>query len=649
MNCHNGKIGCSNCQKFSNIHNSNNSAFEISPEWSLSLISGGTSNNKKTRLSVLRNKIRKHVTSSAHKCATNILIERESDKLKNQFENSSYKVHKSTLSVFKTAYYIAKNNRPYNDHFQLLELQALNGIDIGNTLHSRFSSTSIISHIAIEMKKKIVCNIVKSNSKLSVLIDESTTLSTKSTMVVYIKASISSEDPIFIFLALVELKHQTAENIVTQLIDCLHESGFNNEYLINNWISFVSDGASVLLGKKAGVAKRLKDIYPLIFSWHCLNHRLELAVNDTMKDLNSINHFKSFIDSFYVLYNNSPKNTNEIKDVCNELNIIFVKVGRVLDTRWVASSWRAVNAVWKTFPALSKHFYNSSIDKTKDSKTRSKYLGLYKKLCSPEFLYDLSLMCDVLLELSNLSLNLQKQKITLMEANLNIKRSIRILESFKDNIGDHMKEVEVANNDMIFKNVKLINYSKIVPIKKNQFITSICNNLKSRLLEDTNDLSLMKDITVLDKSTWPVDIDIRYGEEEVKRLCKRFMLNKNNAISGLRVYIDEDKYPQDVFPELNNCIKTFPCSTAECERGFSVLNLICTDLRSTLSITNISNLMLININGPPLKLWSPESYVKSWLVQHRSADDTRTKKTTKKEEDTDVYKRSLWTIVNSLK
>lgn len=87
-------------------------------------------------------------------------------------------------------------------------------------------------------------------------------------------------------------------------------------------------------------------------------------------------------------------------------------------------------------------------------------------MCSPEFLYDLSLMCDVLLELSNLSLNLQNQKINLMEANLNIKRSIRILESFKDNIGDHMKEVDVANNDMIFKNVKLINYSKIVPIKK---------------------------------------------------------------------------------------------------------------------------------------------------------------------------------------
>jgi len=72
-----------------------------------------------------------------------------------------------------------------------------------------------------------VCNIVKSNSRLSVFIDESTTLSTKSAMVIYIKASIISEDAIFIFLALVELSGT--------------KSGFNNEYLINNWISFVSD------------------------------------------------------------------------------------------------------------------------------------------------------------------------------------------------------------------------------------------------------------------------------------------------------------------------------------------------------------------------------------------------------------------------
>jgi len=125
------------------------------------------------------------------------------------------------------------------------------------------------------------------------------------------------------------------------------------------------------------------------------------------------------------------------------LDIIFFKIGRVLDIRWVASSWRAVHAVWRTFSVLSKHFLSSSTDITKDSKSRSKYLGLYKKLCSPEFLLDLSLMCEVLFEVSTLSLNLQKQTITLLESDSNIKRTIRVIESFKNNSGDHMRIAEI--------------------------------------------------------------------------------------------------------------------------------------------------------------------------------------------------------------
>jgi len=159
------------------------------------------------------------------------------------------------------------------------------------------------------MKHKIIKNIIDTNAKCFILIDESTTLSALCSMVVYLKLSISNNEPLFIFLDLVELKNQTAENIVSQLINCLHTSGLDENYLQQHWVSFVSDGASVLLGKKNGVAKKLKDKYPRIFSWHCMNHRLELAVNDSLKDVRATNHFKCFIDSLYVLYNASPKSS----------------------------------------------------------------------------------------------------------------------------------------------------------------------------------------------------------------------------------------------------------------------------------------------------------------------------------------------------
>jgi len=78
-------------------------------------------------------------------------------------------------------------------------------------------------------------------------------------------------------------------------------------------------------------------------------------------------------------------------------------------------------------------------------------------------------------------------------------------------------------------------------------------------------------------------------------------------------------------PEFDNFYKTFPVSTAECERGFSLMNNICTKLRARLTMKNISNLMFLNSNGPPLEKWDPKDYVKSWMVNHRSAEDTRTK------------------------
>lgn len=57
-------------------------------------------------------------------------------------------------SFFRTIYYIAKNIRPFDDHTELIELQQYNGINLGTTLYSRYSSTSIIAHIAKEKWEK---------------------------------------------------------------------------------------------------------------------------------------------------------------------------------------------------------------------------------------------------------------------------------------------------------------------------------------------------------------------------------------------------------------------------------------------------------------------------------------------------------------
>ena len=134
------------------------------------------------------------------------------------------------------------------------------------------------------------------------VIDESTTVGKQAVLVVYIRAVIDSREPVFIFLDLIELEAQTAAAIVLVLEKCLQSAGFTKEYLNENRIAIVSDGASVMLGRKAGVVTQLSAKYPRLFTWHCLNHRLELSVHDAVREITAINHFKAFICSIYSIY-----------------------------------------------------------------------------------------------------------------------------------------------------------------------------------------------------------------------------------------------------------------------------------------------------------------------------------------------------------
>lgn len=172
------------CKNVGELKTCKSQGVEISTEWCHINVDGGTNSKLVTRLSILRHKISRHNRSKAHNFALNISREKTHSKLSTSFETSTSKRYQSTIKIFRTVYFIAKNNRPFYDHSDLVELQQMNGVLLGQTLHSRYSSTSIIDHIATEMRNKIVQNIIETNSKISILIDESTTNSSSSSILV---------------------------------------------------------------------------------------------------------------------------------------------------------------------------------------------------------------------------------------------------------------------------------------------------------------------------------------------------------------------------------------------------------------------------------------------------------------------------------
>jgi len=62
--------------------------------------------------------------------------------------------------------------------------------------------------------------------------------------------------------------------------------------------------------------------------------------------------------------------------------------------------------------------------------------------------------------------------------------------------------------------------------------------------------------------------------------------------------------------------KTYNCSSAECERGFSAANnTAVTPMRNRLSAKSLASLLFIDLNGPPAASFKPQNYVKSWVLQ----------------------------------
>ena len=48
-------------------------------------------------------------------------------------------------------------------------------------------------------------------------------------------------------------------------------------------VGVCADGSAAMVGKKSGVLTKLKEKFPKIMLWHCLCHRVELAVADAVE------------------------------------------------------------------------------------------------------------------------------------------------------------------------------------------------------------------------------------------------------------------------------------------------------------------------------------------------------------------------------
>lgn len=637
-----GKLGCTYCITVPVPKVTRTQGTGPSKEWCSTSV-GFDRDSEKSRsakLTSLRKKIGNHEKSISHVKSAKALKSKNSKTSETQgLLNEKWKVYlKSTENVFRLAYCLAKIDRPYSDFPHLIDCHRMNGADMGVTLHSEKSCQNMICTMATEMKTRLCKSIVEHKMKFSVMVDESTSVATKSCLVVHLKVFMKGR-PTDIFLDLVEIANAEAKTICAAILKTLDNYGLDGEFRQENFISFASDGASNMIGHKSGVSAVLLSEYPNLILWHCANHRLELSVGDVANEVTGVNSFKVFMDSLYALYSQSPKNQEQLKECAADLEVQLRKIGRILDTRWAASSLLSAKAVWQSYPALAAHFAQPH------GSQQAKYDGLLNSITSPNFLKNLAAMLDALTEVSSLSLALQNRQTGLIESHHLIQQSICSFEKMTDEPGKYLTEANTAIASGEFKGVELSGSLRVVAIKPVQFFRSLSANLKTRLLtvacrkgqrvaeteKNTSAYSdLMSQVKLLSYVHWPTDYDVtpRFGEEEIGALSRRFGINPEESVAGFRLFkaVGGKEMNDDLAP-LAETVKVIPVSTAECERSFSSMNNIATKKRNKLTVENIAALMFISIMGPPLNEFNPTSYSILWLNRgHHSANSMTTKK-----------------------
>uniref|UniRef100_A0A672RKS2 HAT C-terminal dimerisation domain-containing protein n=1 Tax=Sinocyclocheilus grahami TaxID=75366 RepID=A0A672RKS2_SINGR len=583
------RLGCTTCKAVGSLGPEKTGGMKLAKEWIMCTVTSSASDIKKQQ-PTLRKKVFEYARAKAHLAAADILEKAKGDTIVQAIVNSQSEQITTTARVFRTAYKEAKRHRPAYGFEQELDCQVLNGIDMGRILHSNVACSNIQKHISEEMKRKLFEKMVQCAPKLSLMLDESTSLNKKSALIIYVRFKL--DDP-------------NAEGIVRHLLSALERLNLIDEFLSKTLIGVTCDGTSVMLGRTSGVASRLRDIFPNITVWHCSVHRLELAIGDVVKEIGTINYFKILMDKLYAIYSASNKNRMELKDAAESLDVQLCKIGRILDTRWVASSFRTVETVWKKLPTLI-------------------FLCVCKQplaLCVMQFLGKSGYLRQWLkgqgyTELSQRGIDANSfQGVPLHEGKLRYKT-----------------------------------------LNQRLFFSSLAKNMEERMLSQVGRLpdktgynKFIEELKVLYAQYWPENTGATYGETEVESLCWRFDIDSPCAfIRAYREYRDSDgKCIPDQLKELFAAVNSIYISSAECERGFSQMNLICSPNRASLHTSTISYLPFLNLVGPPpLSKFDPVPYVRSWIAKrHITATDIRSKTRNREEENHDMA--LVWGVLDN--
>ena len=174
-------------------------------------------------------------------------------------------------------------------------------------------------------------------------------------------------------------------------------------------MSFLSDGASVMLGSNNGVAAKLANKNPYLFVSHCIEHRLALACNSAQKQVAFCKYIKTLIKETYYFFINSEKRVGTLRNFQSILDHPILKIKNIFEIRWL-SWYEAVKSICVSIEPLLDTILEIITTTLFFQKQQSNF-DLYSKLCNWKVLTFLHFLYDILDHLMELNKMFQRRYI----------------------------------------------------------------------------------------------------------------------------------------------------------------------------------------------------------------------------------------------
>ncbi|KAL6092105.1 hypothetical protein STEG23_024214 [Scotinomys teguina] len=583
--------------------------------------------------------IKLHSQSNLHKKCLQLY------KLRMHPEKTEEMCRNMTL-LFNTAYHLALEGRPYLDFRPLAELLRKCELKVVDQYMNEGDCQILIHHIARALREDLVERIRQSPC-LSIILDGQSDDLLADTVAVYVQYTSSDGPPATEFLSLQELGFSSTESYLQALDRAFATLGIRLQDE-KPTVGLGVDGANITASLRASMFMTIRKTLPWLLCLPFMVHRPHLEILDAIsgKELPCLEELENNLKQLLSFYRYSPRLMSELRSTASTLCEETEFLGDIRAVRWIIGEQNVLNALIKDYLEVVAHLKDVS-GQTQRADASAIALALLQFLMDYQSIKLIYFLLDVIAVLSRLAYIFQGEYLLVSQVDDKIEEAIQEISRLADSPGEYLQEFE-ENFRESFNGIAVKNL-RVAEAKFQSIREKICQKTQVILAQrfDSRSRVFVKACQVFDLSAWPRNSEelLSFGKEDMVQIfdhleaiptfsrdvCREGVDPRGSLLmewrdlkadyytrNGFKDLISHIcKYKQR-FPLLNKIIqvlKVLPTSTACCEKGRSALQRVRKNHRSRLTLEQLSDLLTIAVNGPPIANFDAKRALDSWFEE----------------------------------